>query len=196
MPENDRISCEILIYSTTVCAKVWPHTTHDKYHVITLYFGFQSSVGNEYCPVSHAYRQDRLYSRHTVVLHSFHSYHEQGFLHPPRPATFQQPGFLIGDIHFVSSANQRAPYQNNIVCKSNFIQKSFACHLQRLSHFFLTWKKCTMWVPVCFEVILSISDQTRVPLDHNAIHWPRCLHNTIWKKLDKYEKNIIEQLNY
>lgn len=72
------------------------------------------------------------------ILQFFISYHEQGFLHPPRPATFQQPGFLIGDIHFVSSANQRAPYQNNIVCKSNFIQKSFACHLQRLSHFFLT----------------------------------------------------------
>lgn len=64
------------------------------------------------------------------------SYHEQGFLHPPRPATFQLPDFLIAGIHFVSSANQQVPYQNNTVCERNWTCQ-FACNFFT----FLNWKR-------------------------------------------------------
>lgn len=52
------------------------------------------------------------------------SYHEQGFLRPPRPATFQLLDSWIEGIHFVSSANPQVPSPNYIVCERNVIFES------------------------------------------------------------------------
>lgn len=141
-----------------------------------------SSTYENYVKVSLILAADQRSVNKTVVWCTskpLKSYHEQGFLHPLRPATFQPPGFLIAGIHFVSSASQQAPYQSNIACGRN-PTRQLACHLQRLPYC-LTWKKShpECWVPVCFEVILSISDQTGVPLDHDTIHRSRSLYDTI-----------------
>lgn len=44
--------------------------------------------------------------------------------------------------------------------------------------------------PVCFEMILSVSDQTGVLLNHDTVHRPCSLFDTIWKKLKEEKKTV------
>ena len=44
--------------------------------------------------------------------------------------------------------------------------------------------------------MLPVSDQTGVPLDHNAVQGSRRLHDTIWKKLNEEEIEKIKPLNF
>lgn len=54
---------------------------------------------------------------------------------------------------------------------------------------FKTLKKCL--VPVCFEVVLPISDQSRAPLTHHTVQWSCRLYDAIWKKLNKDRRMTI-----
>lgn len=46
-------------------------------------------------------------------------------------------------------------------------------------------------LPVCFQVVLPVPDQTRVPVAHDAVHGPRRLHDAIGQELDVNTKKTL-----
>lgn len=102
------------------------------------------------------------------------SHHERGSLRPPAPATSPPPGSWTACTRVVSAASRPAPSPSSTACGAVISTRHVMSWLR-------SWrrKRSRCWLPVGLEVILPVSDQSRVPLHHDAVQRPRRLDDAV-----------------